>query len=207
MSDSILVSTKKALDIPENYGVFDQNIIMHINGVFSTLTQLGLGPDDGFAISDETSTWSNFLAGNAKFNFVKTYMYLRVRMLFDPPGTSFLGDSIKEQIKELEYRISVERDTMSTRLKGSYKKITGNLGDEHRVRLANPAGQILIRANGTYEAEFTPLGGMRKRDAMLDTTQSANGVLYLMVVIEDGTYIVRTVNPRRTILVLEVNAE
>lgn len=206
MSDSILTSTKKALDIPEDYTVFDQNIIMHINSVFSTLTQLGIGPDEGFAIENDTSTWTHFLAGNAKFNFVKTYMYLRVRMLFDPPATSFLIDALNKQREELEWRITAEIETRSTILKGAFKRITGNRGDEHRVHMTNPEGRTHIDATGTYEAVFVPLGSSREKSAVLDTTESANGVLYLMAVIEDGTYTVRRLNPRRTILVLEVNA-
>ncbi len=207
MSDSILISTKKALDVPENYDVFDQNIIMHINSVFSTLSQLGIGPDEGFEIADNTSMWSHFLAGNAKFNFVKTFMYLRVRMLFDPPATSFLQDAMKEQIKELEYRIVTEQETRATRLKAAFKRISGNRGDEIRVHMTNPVGKTHIDATGSYEAVFAPLNGSRERSATLDTTQSASGLLYLMAVIEDGTYTVRRLNPRRTILVLEVNAE
>lgn len=207
MSDSILISTKKALDIPENYNVFDQNIIMHINGVFSTLNQLGLGPDEGFEIADATSTWSHFLGGNAKFNFVKTYMFLRVKLLFDPPGTSFLQDAIKEQIKELEVRINIEYENRSTRIKGVFERITGNRGDEHRIRVTNPVGEILIDAAGTYEATFAPHNDGHEKIVTLDTTQSSGGILYLSIVIEDGTYTVRRLNPRRTILVLEANAE
>lgn len=207
MSDSILISTKKAVDIPENYNVFDQNIIMYINGVFSTLNQLGIGPDEGFEIADSTSTWSHFLGGNAKFNFVKTYMFLRVKMLFDPPGTSFLQDAIKEQIKELEVRINIERENRSTRLKAAFKRITGNRGDEVRVHIRNPVGKTYIDATGSYEAVFAPLNGLRERIATLDVSKRADGILYLMSVIEDGTYTIRRLDPRRTILVLEVNAE
>ena len=207
MSDSILTSTKKALDIPENYDVFDQNIIMHINGVFSTLSQLGIGPEEGYEIVDDTSLWSHFLGGNAKFNFVKTYMFLRVKMLFDPPGTSFLQDAIKEQIKELEVRISIERENRSTLVKAAFKRITGNRGDELRIHMTNPVGKTHIDAVGSYEAVFVPLTGGRERVATLDTSQSASGILYLMATIENGTYTVRRLSPRRTILVLEVNAE
>lgn len=207
MSDSILVSTKKALDIPETYDVFDQNIIMYINGVFSTLSQLGIGPEEGFEIVDATATWSDFLGGNAKFNAVKSYMVLRVKMLFDPPGTSFLQDAIKEQIKELEVRINIERENRSTSIKAAHKRITGNEGDELRVHMTNPVGKTHIDATGVYEAVFVPLSGGRKRTATLDTSESASGKLYLMAIIENGTYTVRRLNPQRTILVLEVNAE
>lgn len=207
MNDSILISTKKALDLPENYDVFDQNIIMYINGVFSALNQLGIGPYEGFAIEDDTSTWSHFLGGNAKYNFVKTYMFLRVKMLFDPPGTSFLLEALTKQKEELEWRINAEYETRSTRFKSEVKRITGNRGDELLFPVTNPDGAIDIDANGTFEASFVPLGEDRGTGAVLDTNDRSLGVLYLSVVIENGTYTVRRLNPRRTILVVEVNAE
>lgn len=111
MSDSILKTTKKSLDIPEDYDVFDQNIILHINSVFSTLNQLGIGPVDGFEIEDDSATWTSFLGMNVRYNMVKTYMYLRVRMLFDPPTTSFLIDAVNKQKDELEWRLSVLRES------------------------------------------------------------------------------------------------
>lgn len=207
MSDSILISTKKALDIPENYNVFDQNIIMYINSVFSTLNQLGIGPEKGFEIADATTTWSHFLGGNAKFNSVKTYMFLRVKTLFDPPGTSFLLDAIKAQIQELEWRINAEYETRSTRITAEFRRITGNRGDEILVDVRNPVGETYINASGLYEAVFVPLDGSQERVATLDTNSKASGILYLMAVVEDGTYTVRRLSPRSTILVLEVNAE
>ena len=111
MSDSILLRTKKSLDIPEDYDVFDGNIIMHINSVFATLTQLGLGPADGFEIEDATTTWNDYLGTNIRYNSVKTYMYLRVKLLFDPPATSFHLTSLNEQKNELEWRLSVLRES------------------------------------------------------------------------------------------------
>lgn len=110
MTDSILGKTKKALNVPEDYGVFDPEITMHINSVFSTLHQLGVGPVDGFAIEDDSAVWSDFLGDDPILNNVKTYMYLRVRVLFDPPATSFLMDAMDKQIKELEWRINVYRE-------------------------------------------------------------------------------------------------
>lgn len=110
-NDSILKGTKRALDVPEDYTVFDQNIIMYINGVFSTLNQLGIGPVDGFEIEDDSATWTDFLGTNVRYNSVKTYMYLRVRMLFDPPGTSFLIDALTKQKDELEWRLCALRES------------------------------------------------------------------------------------------------
>lgn len=107
---SILDSTKKALGIAADYNVFDPDILMHINGVFTTLEQLGIGPVGGFAIEDKEPTWDAYLEGDLRLNSVKTYVYLRVRLLFDPPATSFAINAIQEQIKELEWRLNVKRE-------------------------------------------------------------------------------------------------
>lgn len=111
MSNSILIATKKALDIPEDLAVFDGQIIMHINTVFSTLNQLGIGPDPGFEIEDATTTWDAFLGAEPRLNMVKTYMYLRVRLIFDPPTTSFAISAMNEQRTELEWRINIARES------------------------------------------------------------------------------------------------
>ena len=108
--DSILDSTKKALGIAPDYDVFDPDLIMHINSVFSTLHQLGIGPDDGFAIEDADATWDLFLDGDKLLNSIRTYMYLRVKLIFDPPATSFALSSMKEQVQEHEWRLTVYHD-------------------------------------------------------------------------------------------------
>lgn len=110
MIDSILTSTKKVLGIDEDYTAFDEDILMHINSVFSTLNQLGIGPVDGFAIEDDTATWDSFLGSNPKFNSVKSYMYFKVRMMFDPPTTSFLIAAMQQQEQELTWRLNVLRE-------------------------------------------------------------------------------------------------
>ena len=110
MIDSILDSTKNALGIPADHTEFDVSIIMHINSVFSTLHQLGIGPPQGFMIDDDVPTWSTFLGGNMPQNNIRSYMYLRVRMLFDPPTTGYHMTSMNDQAKELEWRINVERE-------------------------------------------------------------------------------------------------
>lgn len=111
MDDSILDSTKKILNLAPDYTAFDLDIITHINSVFSTLNQLGIGPSEGFMIEDNTATWGSFfLDTTAKFIAVKTYVYLKVRMLFDPPGTSFHIQAANEQLKEYEWRLSVARE-------------------------------------------------------------------------------------------------
>ena len=85
MDESILTSIKKLLGIPEDHEHFDVDIIMHINSVFMILTQLGIGPDDGFKITDKLTTWNEYLPDGANIESVKSYMYLKVRLLFDPP--------------------------------------------------------------------------------------------------------------------------
>jgi hypothetical protein len=110
MSDSILLSTKKILGIAADYTVFDEDIILHINSVFSTLHQLGLGPVTGFVIFGPDETWDLFLDNDPRYNAVKSYMYLRVRLLFDPPTTSYLINSMDQQRQELEWRLNVVRE-------------------------------------------------------------------------------------------------
>lgn len=107
MDESILESTKKVLNIPPDYKEFDSQIVLFINSVFSTLNQLGVGPDDGFSITDETAEWSDYVGEDKRLNNVKSYVYLRVRLLFDPPTNSFLVTSMQEQVKEHEFRLNV----------------------------------------------------------------------------------------------------
>lgn len=108
--DSILNSVKKVLGIQEDYTAFDVDIVMHINTVFSILHQLGLGPEDGFMIEDDTETWDTFLGDDLRLNSVKTYVYLKVRLMFDPPSTSYLIESFNRQAQELEWRLNVVRE-------------------------------------------------------------------------------------------------
>jgi len=112
VTDSILDGTKKALGIGYEYVEFDPDIIMHINSVFSTLQQLGVGEDheNSFMILDNTSTWTEFIGTEKNVNAVKSYMYLRVRLLFDPPATSFAQDSMQKQAQELEWRLNVQME-------------------------------------------------------------------------------------------------
>lgn len=111
MDDSILNSIKKLLGITEEYTAFNQDIIMHINSVFMILNQLGVGPTDPFAIEDETAVWSDFLEDPTNFEAVKSYIYLKVRLLFDPPLTGTVTDAIKSNISELEWRLNVQADS------------------------------------------------------------------------------------------------
>lgn len=110
METSILTSTKKILGLAEDYTAFDLDVITHINTAFSTLTQLGVGPVDGFMIEDETSDWADYIVEDFQNNSVKSYVYLRVRQIFDPPATSYLITAYDNQVKELEWRLNIHRE-------------------------------------------------------------------------------------------------
>jgi hypothetical protein len=110
MEESILTSTKKVLGIDESYTVFDLDIITHINAALSTLTQLGIGPVDGFVIDDTSEVWHDFIDDDKQYHSVKSYVFLRVRQLFDPPTTSYLINAFDQQIKELEWRLNSHRE-------------------------------------------------------------------------------------------------
>lgn len=107
---SILTSIKKLLGIAEEYKNFDADIIMHINSVFSILAQLGVGPSDGFSIVGEDAKWEDFIGEDNKIEMVKSYMHLKVRLLFDPPNSSAVIESMNQMIKELEWRLNVAVD-------------------------------------------------------------------------------------------------
>lgn len=110
--ESILTSIKKMLLIPEDYDHFDADIIMHINSVFMTLTQLGVGPSDGFYIEDDSMYWTDFIENPNDLQAVKTYMYLKVRLVFDPSslGSATLA-AYERQIQELEWRLNVAAES------------------------------------------------------------------------------------------------
>lgn len=109
--DSILTSIKKMLGVTEEYEIFDSDIIIHINSVFTILTQLGIGPQDGFAITDKNACWSDFVEDDNKLNDIKSYMYLKVKLLFDPSQSSIVNESMKYMISELEWRLNVAGET------------------------------------------------------------------------------------------------
>ena len=109
--ESILTSIKKLLGVSEEYEHFDPDIIMHINSVFMILNQLGVGPSEGFTIEDETSTWADFIKDSTKIESVKSYIYLKVKLLFDPPLSSAVIESTNRLINELEWRLNVAAET------------------------------------------------------------------------------------------------
>ena len=108
--ESILASVKKLLEITEDYEHFDTDIIIHINSVFGILTQLGVGPASGFSIQNKNAVWSDFISDITKFEMVKTYVFLKVKLLFDPPLNSSVTASMEKTINELEWRLNVAVD-------------------------------------------------------------------------------------------------
>ena len=114
MDESILNSIKKLLGISETYVPFDQDIIIHINTFLGVLNQMGVGKP-GFHIEDENATWGKFLEGfHVSLYEVKTYVYLRVKMVFDPPGSGIVTDAFKQNIDELGWRLNVKVDPEET---------------------------------------------------------------------------------------------
>lgn len=109
MEESILTSIKKLLGIEEEYEQFDMDIIIHINSVFMILQQLGVGPKNGFVIKDKTATWNEYIE-EAYIESIKSYVYLKVRLLFDPPQQSAVIESTKNLVNELEFRLNVQVD-------------------------------------------------------------------------------------------------
>lgn len=109
--ESILISIKKMLGITEEYEQFDADLIIHINSVFSILTQLGVGPSKGFSIKDKTDVWSDFIPNDPKLESVKSYIYMKVKLLFDPPLSSTVMESMNRMINEFEWRLNVQAET------------------------------------------------------------------------------------------------
>lgn len=109
--DSILTSIKKMLGIAEEYEHFDHDIIMHTNSVFMTLSQLGIGPEEGFSIETDEQTWTDFLGESSKLNAVKSYIFLKVRLLFDPPSHSSVLEAMERQAAEYEWRLNIQAET------------------------------------------------------------------------------------------------
>ena len=108
--DSILTSIKKLLGIDETYEHFDGDIIIFINSALMSLNQLGIGPSTGFTISGKEDLWSDFIGIRKDLESVKTYVYLKTRLTFDPPQNSFLVEAIKNQLTELEWRLNTQAE-------------------------------------------------------------------------------------------------
>lgn len=108
--NSILTSIKLLLGLVEEYEPFDVQIIMCINNAFSILSQLGVGPSNGFSILDKSANWSDYEIAGDMLESVKMYVFIKTKLLFDPPSNSFTLDSLKTQASELEWRLNVDSD-------------------------------------------------------------------------------------------------
>lgn len=107
MEESILNDIKKMLGIDSSYEHFDLDIIIGINAAISTLTQLGVGPEDGYRISGPNDVWSDYLKDDKRLEFVKQYIYIQTRLVFDPPSSSYVNSSYEKILEELKWRIEV----------------------------------------------------------------------------------------------------
>ena len=112
--ESILTSIKKMLGLPEEYEHFDPDLIMHINSVFMILNQLGVGPSECFRIEDSSTTWNDFMGDNTNYEPVKSYMHLKVKLLFDPSASSAVTESMNKLISEFEWRLNVAAESNKT---------------------------------------------------------------------------------------------
>lgn len=113
--DSILTSIKKLLGITEEYEHFDDDIVIHINSVLMILTQMGIGPEGGFSIENKSAKWDDFISNKLYYESVKTYVYLKVKLIFDPPQSSAATEAINRTISELEWRLMAAAETKSLR--------------------------------------------------------------------------------------------
>lgn len=110
MEPSILLSTKKILKLAPSYVVYDNEVLTHINSAFSTLNQLDIGKAN-FRVVDESQTWGEYTPDQNKLNIIKTFVFLKVRILFDPPTTSFELNALQTQLEEIEWRITLLQPT------------------------------------------------------------------------------------------------
>ena len=110
MEESIFESIKSLLGPDASYDVFDQDILIHINTAISVLTQLGVGPATGFMVTGPDETWQDFIGDDKTLQMVKSYIYMKVKMIFDPPTNSSVLKAYEEACKEYEWRINVEVD-------------------------------------------------------------------------------------------------
>lgn len=114
MQDSILVTIRKLVCGDPYANHFDTDLLVHINACFSVLNQLGVGPEKGFVVTDETQNWSDYTADSTVLNLVKTYITLKVRLIFDPPLTSSVLEAMNKEISQLEWRLNVAVDPVKS---------------------------------------------------------------------------------------------
>lgn len=112
MNDSIVATIKKMLGLEDNYTPFDMDVIVHINTALLTLCQMGIGPREGYTVTDYDQTWDDFLTNKVFLGGVKTWIYLQVKMLFDPPTNSFVMDAMKQQSEQILWRLNVQAESV-----------------------------------------------------------------------------------------------
>lgn len=112
MSDSILATVRKLIGPNSDYTVFDEDLILHINTFFAVLTQCGVGPDEGFKITGVGEQWSDFTTNGKELEMTKEYIFLRTRLTFDPPASSFAMESLKKTADEMEWRLYAQAELM-----------------------------------------------------------------------------------------------
>ena len=112
MNDSIIVTIKKMLGLDDAYTPFDTDVIIDINAAVMTLCQMGIGPKEGFEVNDYDQTWDQFLTNKVMLGAVKTWVYLQVKMMFDPPTNSFLMDAMKQQSDQILFRLNVQAESV-----------------------------------------------------------------------------------------------
>ena len=110
--DSVLLSVKKMIGLTSDYTAFDTDIIIHINTVFEELNQMGVGPEEGFSISDSSTEWSEYFTYGKTSEMVKSYMYLKVRTLFDPPSSGTLAQAYNANLDEYRWRLLIFADEL-----------------------------------------------------------------------------------------------
>lgn len=111
MEDSILNTIKKMVGVGVDYSVFDVDIIVLINSALSTLRDLGIGPKEAFVVEDETQKWKDYILNINDFVDVKEYIFLKVKIMFDPPSSSYVLDAYKNRMSELEWRLNVRSES------------------------------------------------------------------------------------------------
>lgn len=144
-TESILTTIKKMLGLDEDYTPFDTDIIVNINSAFMELTQLGVGPEEGFQITDANSVWGDFIRNNEMIGAVTNYIYLSVKTLFDPPSNSFVMDAMQKQIEKLGWRLNVQAES---------KKTFDFITDDEKARGRGWPGNDVI--NGTASEDSNP---------------------------------------------------
>lgn len=110
MENSIFLTIKSLLGPDADYDVFDQDILVFINSAISTLTQIGVGPSTGFRVTGSTETWSDFIGTDSRIDSIKDYIYMKVKIMFDPPTNSSVLSAYQDSCKELEWRLNVAKD-------------------------------------------------------------------------------------------------